>query len=87
MRNVKRIPCLCEGRDRGPCATPQGIKPELCKLARIPAGDNWAHEIKFDGFRMHARALPPEFGFLAVNSAMLPCGPSNAWQWASSCES
>ena len=35
-----------------------GIEPELCKLAtRIPAGDNWAHEIKFDGFRMHARIV------------------------------
>jgi ATP-dependent DNA ligase len=37
-------------------APPQWIEPELCKLVtRIPAGDNWAHEIKFDGFRMHAR--------------------------------
>jgi hypothetical protein len=28
---------------------PQWIEPELCKLVtRIPAGDNWAHEIKFD---------------------------------------
>jgi hypothetical protein len=38
--------------------TPQWIEPELCKLVtRIPAGGNWAHEIKFDGFRMHARIV------------------------------
>jgi hypothetical protein len=41
---------------------PQWIEHELCKLVtRIPAGEGWAHEIKFDGFRMHARivkALP-----------------------------
>jgi bifunctional non-homologous end joining protein LigD len=37
---------------------PQWIEPELCKLVtRIPAGEGWAHEIKFDGFRMHARIV------------------------------
>ena len=88
MRNVKRtIRASAKDVIADLAPPPQGIEPELCKLARIPAGDNWAHEIKFDGFRMHARALPPEFGFLAVDSAMLPCGPSNAWQWASSCKS
>jgi DNA ligase D-like protein (predicted ligase) len=35
---------------------PQWIGPQLCKLVtKIPDGDAWAHEIKFDGFRMHAR--------------------------------
>jgi DNA ligase D-like protein (predicted ligase) len=35
---------------------PKWIEPQLCKLVtKIPAGDNWAHEIKFDGYRMHAR--------------------------------
>jgi bifunctional non-homologous end joining protein LigD len=24
-------------------------------VTKIPAGDEWAHEIKFDGFRMHTR--------------------------------
>ena len=101
MRNVKRtirIPAGDVISDLAP--PPQWIEPELCKLVtRIPAGDNWAHEIKFDGFRTHTRivksraahsashALPPEFGFLAVDSAMLQYGPSNAWQWASSCKS
>jgi ATP-dependent DNA ligase len=37
---------------------PQWIEPELCKLVtKIPVGDNWAHEIKFDGFGMHARIV------------------------------
>jgi bifunctional non-homologous end joining protein LigD len=31
---------------------PQWIPPQLTKLVtNIPAGDEWAHEIKFDGFR------------------------------------
>jgi ATP-dependent DNA ligase len=27
----------------------------LQAVTKIPTGDEWAHEIKFDGFRMHAR--------------------------------
>jgi DNA ligase D-like protein (predicted ligase) len=35
---------------------PRWIAPQLSKLvAQIPTSDGWAHEIKFDGFRMHAR--------------------------------
>src|ERR1700728_2318448 len=35
---------------------PRWIEPQLSKLVtKIPAGDEWAHEIKFDGYRMHAR--------------------------------
>ena len=41
-----------------PAPPPQWIEPELCKLVtRIPAGDNWAHEIKFGSFRMHMRIV------------------------------
>jgi hypothetical protein len=48
--------------------TPQWIEPELCKLVtRIPAGDNWAHEIKFDGFRMHARIVSGAAALLTRN--------------------
>ncbi len=37
---------------------PDWIEPELCKLVKkIPDGEGWAHEIKFDGFRMHARVV------------------------------
>src|SRR5690606_2310310 len=32
------------------------IAPQLCEtLERPPAGDNWLHEIKFDGYRIQMR--------------------------------
>jgi ATP-dependent DNA ligase len=32
------------------------IKPQLCKLVDAPPrGPEWLHEIKYDGYRMHAR--------------------------------
>ena len=35
---------------------PTWIKPQLAKLVeRAPDGSDWLHEIKFDGYRMHAR--------------------------------
>ena len=35
---------------------PEFIRPELCVLRdRPPAGQGWAHEIKFDGYRMQLR--------------------------------
>jgi len=35
---------------------PQFIKPQLCMLHdRPPAGEGWAHEIKFDGYRIQLR--------------------------------
>jgi ATP-dependent DNA ligase len=57
MRDVKRT--IRSAKDViADLAPPQWIEPELCKLVtRIPSGDNWAHEIKFDGFRMHARIV------------------------------
>jgi ATP-dependent DNA ligase len=37
-------------------ALPSWIKPQLTKLVdRPPDGPEWLHEIKFDGYRMHAR--------------------------------
>jgi bifunctional non-homologous end joining protein LigD len=59
MRNVKST-ISTSAKDVIPdlAPPPQWIEPELCKLvARIPAGEGWAHEIKFDGFRMHARIV------------------------------
>ncbi|CAN5126404.1 DNA ligase D [soil metagenome] len=39
-----------------PGALPDFIEPQLCKsLDRPPAGPGWAHEIKFDGYRMQLR--------------------------------
>ena len=35
---------------------PRFISPQLTKpVETAPAGDGWLHEIKFDGYRMHAR--------------------------------
>jgi bifunctional non-homologous end joining protein LigD len=37
-------------------ALPAFIEPQLCKLLdKPPAGPGWAHEIKFDGYRMQLR--------------------------------
>ncbi len=37
-------------------ALPEWIKPQLTQLVTAaPDGDQWLHEIKYDGFRMHAR--------------------------------
>jgi ATP-dependent DNA ligase len=45
-------------RRSGPEQTPlpQWIRPQLTQLVdAAPEGNQWLHEIKFDGFRMHAR--------------------------------
>jgi bifunctional non-homologous end joining protein LigD len=35
---------------------PKWIRPQLCKLVDAPPrGSEWLHEIKYDGYRMHAR--------------------------------
>lgn len=35
---------------------PRWIKPQLTRLiAGAPDGPDWLHEIKYDGYRMHAR--------------------------------
>ena len=35
---------------------PKWIKPQLTRLVdEAPAGGNWLHEIKYDGYRMHVR--------------------------------
>ena len=37
-------------------ALPAWVKPQLTKLVdQPPDGPDWLHEIKFDGYRMHAR--------------------------------
>jgi len=39
-----------------PDRPPKWIKPQLTRVvAETPAGDDWLHEIKYDGYRMHAR--------------------------------
>jgi ATP-dependent DNA ligase len=35
---------------------PKWIKPQLTHLVEeAPTGDAWLHEVKYDGYRMHAR--------------------------------
>ena len=35
---------------------PRWIPPQLSKLVdEAPSGEGWAHEIKYDGYRLHAR--------------------------------
>jgi bifunctional non-homologous end joining protein LigD len=35
---------------------PRFVEPQLALLCdEAPAGEGWAHEIKLDGYRMHAR--------------------------------
>jgi len=39
-----------------PSQPPKWIKPQLTRLAdEAPAGKEWLHEIKYDGYRMHVR--------------------------------
>jgi bifunctional non-homologous end joining protein LigD len=43
-------------RAAGGAGLPQWIKPQLTQLVdEAPDGPDWLHEIKFDGYRMHAR--------------------------------
>src|SRR5271170_546685 len=69
MRDVKRtIRASAKDVIAELAPPPQWIEPELCKLVtRIPAGDNWAHEIKFDGYRMHARIVSGAAALLTRN--------------------
>ena len=45
------------GRGRAEAtALPAWVKPQLTKLVdQAPEGPEWLHELKFDGYRMHAR--------------------------------
>jgi ATP-dependent DNA ligase len=37
---------------------PKWVKPQLTRLVdEAPAGNDWLHEIKYDGYRMHARLV------------------------------
>ena len=43
-------------REEHPDPLPEWIRPQLTELVKeAPAGPEWLHEIKFDGYRMHAR--------------------------------
>ena len=39
-----------------PASPPAWVKPQLAALVKeAPDSPDWLHEIKFDGYRMHAR--------------------------------
>jgi ATP-dependent DNA ligase len=49
-------------------ALPEWMRPQLTQLAsEAPDGDQWLHEIKYDGFRMHARLDHGEVRLLTRN--------------------
>jgi bifunctional non-homologous end joining protein LigD len=52
-KNSRRSPVSAPGKSKKP---PEFIEPELCKpVERPPVGAHWAHEVKFDGYRMQLR--------------------------------
>lgn len=55
-KRLKREGPKSQPRTKLATATPSFIPPQLCKLVdRPPTGGDWAHEIKFDGYRMQLR--------------------------------
>jgi hypothetical protein len=51
-----RAPAGIGPLDRDAAVMPGWIPPQLTQLVdAAPEGDEWLHEIKFDGYRMHAR--------------------------------
>ena len=47
---------LARRRRADAAGLPEWIKPQLTELVdAAPEGDQWLHEIKYDGYRMHAR--------------------------------
>src|SRR5205823_9607997 len=58
LARKKRMPMTSSQPDRkvDPASPPTWIKPQLAALVKqAPDGPDWLHEIKFDGYRMHAR--------------------------------
>ena len=53
FKGRSNVPFPAVGKSTRP---PKWIKPQLTRLVdEAPAGDGWLHEIKYDGYRMHAR--------------------------------
>jgi ATP-dependent DNA ligase len=54
LRSSATAPPACLSGKRG--SPPTWVKPQLAALVKkAPDGPDWLHEIKLDGFRMHAR--------------------------------
>ena len=55
-RRTRRARVELEGRSADSTGLPLWIPPQLAELVKeAPDGPEWLHEIKFDGYRMHAR--------------------------------
>jgi bifunctional non-homologous end joining protein LigD len=55
-KSPPRSAAKTDGRGKKIAALPKFVEPQLCKLLdRPPAGSEWVHEIKFDGYRMQLR--------------------------------
>src|SRR5947208_11630106 len=55
-KTARANPTGTSRRRAHPAPPPTWIKPQLAKLVNeAPHGPDWLHEIKFDGYRMHAR--------------------------------
>jgi len=56
MRRTRRQITDRSGSGASAVGLPTWIVPQLSQLVKeAPAGDGWLHEIKYDGYRMHAR--------------------------------
>lgn len=67
---MKRASVPRLGKVRGAKAgkLPSRIEPQLATLVKAaPAGDDWLHEIKFDGYRMICRIDGKELKFISRN--------------------
>src|SRR3954451_6842787 len=50
---------------------PRFVRPQLAKLvAEAPEGERWAHELKFDAYRMHARIDRGRVQLITARSAL-----------------
>lgn len=61
-KNLKTAPALpLSNNGKKAKKPPEFIEPQLCKpLDRPPGGTAWAHEVKFDGYRMQLRVVAGE---------------------------
>jgi bifunctional non-homologous end joining protein LigD len=52
-------------------ALPALVRPQLAKLvSEAPEGERWAHELKFDGYRMHARVDRGRVALITARSGL-----------------
>ena len=63
---------------------PKWIKPQLSRLVdEAPTGADWLHEIKYDGYRMHAR-LDGGRAQLLTRTGLDWSKRYRAWSWRAS---